>query len=76
VIEITSNIRKSGKLDDMLRTAVSEMRKALGARRGLIQLTSSAADRPPGEDGKNGDHDGARPAPSKDDTPTEAEESA
>jgi GAF domain-containing protein/HAMP domain-containing protein len=73
VIEITSNIRKSGKLDEILKTAVSEMRKALGARRGLIQLTSSSADRPSGEDGKNGDGDTRRAAPREDGATTEAQ---
>jgi GAF domain-containing protein len=58
VIEITGNIRKSGKLDEMLQTAVSEMRKALGARRGLIQLTPVKNDRTQDGDGKNGNRDG------------------
>jgi GAF domain-containing protein len=76
VIEITSNIRKSGKLDEMLQTAVSEMRKALGARRGLIHLTPSAAERVKDEDGKNG-RDGTPPSASaRAKPPAEEEESA
>jgi GAF domain-containing protein/HAMP domain-containing protein len=55
VIEITSNIRRSGRLDEMLQTAVSEMRKALGARRGMIQLKPSTGDRHQGEGGNGKD---------------------
>lgn len=76
VIEITSNIRKSGKLEAMLQTAVSEMRKALRARRGLIQLTPTGTSPRLGEDGKNGNSDGATAKPEASETTPGSETSA
>ena len=53
VVEITGKIRTSGGIDGILRTAVRELRQALGARQAAIWLT------PP--DGSNGDGDGGEP---------------
>jgi GAF domain-containing protein len=38
VVDVTSRIRSSQSIDEILRTAVREMRRALGARRALIWL--------------------------------------
>ena len=51
VIEITSKIRTSGGIDGILRTAVREMRQAMGARQAQIWLNAPA----PPDDGGNGD---------------------
>jgi GAF domain-containing protein len=76
VIEITGNIRKSGRIDEMLQIAVSEMRKALGARRGLIQLTPSAVDGRQVDDGKDGDKDRVPGVQPKGEAPEETDTSA
>jgi GAF domain-containing protein len=50
VVEITGKIRTSGGIDGILRTAVRELRQAMGARQAQIWLS------PPAEtDGGNGD---------------------
>jgi GAF domain-containing protein len=51
VVEITSKIRTSGGIDGILRTAVREMRQAMGARQAQIWLNAPA----PPDDGGNGD---------------------
>ncbi len=57
VVEITGKIRASENIDAMLRTAVTEIRKKLGASRGQIRLVptsfepASGVDRPDGKDG-------------------------
>ncbi|MBM2843901.1 MAG: hypothetical protein HW404_1738, partial [Anaerolineales bacterium] len=51
IIEITSKIRTSGGIDGILRTAVREMRQAMGARQAQIWLNAPA----PPDDGGNGD---------------------
>lgn len=43
VHEITSKIRASGTIEDMLKTAVSELRQALGAKQARIHLVDAAA---------------------------------
>jgi GAF domain-containing protein/HAMP domain-containing protein len=42
VLEITSRIRSSSDIDGMLRTAVHEIRQAVGAKRAAIRLSSVA----------------------------------
>ena len=69
VIEITNNIRRSGKVDAMLQTAVSEMRRALGARRATIPLSPSATGLEQGEDGHNGRDAGEVAQPTDGGTP-------
>jgi GAF domain-containing protein len=52
VVEITGKIRTSGGIDGILRTAVREMRQAMGARQAQIWLN------PPAESDDGGDGDG------------------
>lgn len=52
VLDITGKIRASSDIDTMMRTAVQEIRAALGARRGTIRLAPS-----PGEPGSDGKHE-------------------
>ncbi len=52
VIEITGKIRTSGSIDGILRTAVREMRQAMGARQAQIWLNAPA----PSDSDGNGDH--------------------
>ncbi len=40
VLEISSRIRSSSDIDSMLKTAVREIRQAVGAKRGAIRLSS------------------------------------
>jgi GAF domain-containing protein/HAMP domain-containing protein len=68
VVEVTSRIRASQSIDEILRTAVREMRQALGAERALIWLnptpTSEPAVGPAGPaDGGNGDRGNGGAAP-------------
>jgi len=58
VIEITSKLRTSSGIDGILRTAVREMRQAMGARQAQIWLNAPAV----GADG-NGDRGDGREAP-------------
>ncbi len=51
IVEITSKIRTSGGIDGILRTAVREMRQAMGARQAQIWLNAPA----PPDDGGNRD---------------------
>jgi GAF domain-containing protein len=44
VVEITSKIRAAGDMDAMLRTAVSELRQALGARHAAVRLRLPGAE--------------------------------
>jgi PAS domain S-box-containing protein len=44
VVEITNKIRAAGDMDSMLRTAVSELRQALGARHAAVRLRLPGAD--------------------------------
>lgn len=46
VVEVTSRIRASQSIDEILRTAVREMRQALGAQRALIWLNPTPASEP------------------------------
>ncbi|MEP7357451.1 MAG: GAF domain-containing protein [Anaerolineales bacterium] len=48
VVDITSKIRAAGDLDTMLRTAVSELRQALGVSHGAVRLELTGAARRPG----------------------------
>jgi GAF domain-containing protein len=43
VVDVTSRIRSSQTIDEILRTAVREMRRALGAQRALIWLNPTPA---------------------------------
>jgi PAS domain S-box-containing protein len=43
VVDITGKIRAAGSMDDMLRTAVSELRAALGARQAAVRLRLPAS---------------------------------
>jgi GAF domain-containing protein len=55
VIEITGKIRTSGGIDGILRTAVREMRQAMGARQAQIWLNTPAPpDEGKGERGNGG----------------------
>jgi GAF domain-containing protein/HAMP domain-containing protein len=42
VLEISSRIRSSADIDSMLRTAVSEIKQAIGAKRAAIRLSSAS----------------------------------
>ena len=55
VIEITGKIRTSGGIDGILRTAVREMRQAMGARQAQIWLNAPT---PPVSDGEGGNGEG------------------
>ncbi len=44
VLEITSRIRASTDIDSMLKTAVRELRQAVGASRAAIRLSAAPAD--------------------------------
>lgn len=62
VVQITGKIRASEDIDSILRTAVEEMRQALGARRATIRLApdpsdarSNGQDRPQVTDGRGPD---------------------
>jgi GAF domain-containing protein len=57
VVEITSKIRTSGGIDGILRTAVREMRQAMGARQAQIWLNAPAPSN--GDDGGRSDGEGA-----------------
>jgi GAF domain-containing protein len=57
VVEITGKIRTSGGIDGILRTAVREMRQAMGARQAQIWLNSPDAS----DDGGDGNGGGGRP---------------
>ncbi|HET7009951.1 MAG TPA: GAF domain-containing protein, partial [Anaerolineales bacterium] len=64
VVEVTSRIRSSQSIDEILRTAVREMRKALGAERALIWLNPGPAAAAPPDDGDKsavGGNGGASP---------------
>ena len=50
VLEITGKVRSSSDVESMLKTAVVEMRKALGAKHGRIHLVPVAAE--PSSDGR------------------------
>jgi PAS domain S-box-containing protein len=68
VVEITSKIRAAGDMDTMLRTAVTELRQALGAGRAAVRLAhlgtgasagnapESSPGTPPAPRGANGGH--------------------
>jgi GAF domain-containing protein len=57
VLEITSRIRASGDIDSMLKTAVHEIRQAVGAKRAAIRLTSGSGDAIGTEDDRSSDHE-------------------
>jgi GAF domain-containing protein/HAMP domain-containing protein len=66
VVDVTSRIRSSQSIDEILRTAVREMRRALGAQRALIWLNPAPAltpaegtTTPPATPGNGGNGDGA-----------------
>ena len=73
VVDITSKIRAAGDMDDMLRTAVTELRQALGVQRAAVRVDLGARPAGRGADGNrgrtgsgDGDGDGqaaARPGP-------------
>jgi len=44
VVEITGKIRAAGDMDAMLRTAVTELRQALGARQAAVALHTPATE--------------------------------
>ena len=46
VVEITGKIRAAGDMDAMLRTAVSELRRALGASKAAVRLDQPGGARP------------------------------
>jgi hypothetical protein len=46
VVEITSKIRAAGDMDAMLRTAVTELRQALGVGKAAVRLQTPSAARP------------------------------
>jgi GAF domain-containing protein len=48
VVDITSKIRAAGDVDTMLRTAVTELRQALGVSHGAVRLALTGTARRPG----------------------------
>jgi GAF domain-containing protein len=58
VVQITNKIRASQDIDSILRTAVEEMRQAVGAKRAMIRLAPVPAEiRTNGDDGDDGRND-------------------
>jgi hypothetical protein len=55
IIEITGKIRTSGGIDGILRTAVREMRQAMGARQAQIWLNAPSPSNGDDEPGGNGE---------------------
>ncbi len=69
VVEITSKIRASGDIDSMLKVAVTELRRALGARRARIRLATEEEGSPGAESGSNGRESPATSASHADNPP-------
>ncbi len=70
VLELTSEVRAQGDMEGMLRSAVTEMRRAFGASRGRIRLFNQSVEDTEGEQaGKDGGTGGENPSsgPSKED---------
>lgn len=55
VLDITGKIRASSDIDSMMRTAVQEIRAALGARRGSIRLAASPGELRSGDGTQEGE---------------------
>ena len=55
--QITARIRAAGDMDDILRTTVQEVRRALGVSHGVIRLGAESQLRPTGGDGQAAEGD-------------------
>jgi uncharacterized protein YigA (DUF484 family) len=51
ILDLTSRIRATHDIDDILETAVAEIRKTLGAKQAVIRLAANLDQPEPGDDG-------------------------
>jgi GAF domain-containing protein len=58
VNDITRNVQRAESVDDVLQAALLELGRALGASRGVVQLSSRESARQSSSDGDSGDQNG------------------